>query len=128
MSNSNRAQMRTSLGLDEQTFNQIIETYNAGAIFVGDDFANVVPDTLNKYEEEILRLRAANERLRNKNRNYRTGMKALQRAHEASLHREAAQRDTIDSIVRGGVCQIIEVEDDILDLPVERQAELAKSV
>jgi hypothetical protein len=125
---SELAEIRTRLGITEETFRDIIDTYNAGAIFTGDDFADVVPATLNKYEAEILRLQEANARLRKKNRNYRTGMKALQRAHEASLHREAAQRQTIEHLAQGGGWQIIEVEDGILDLPVERQAELAKSV
>jgi hypothetical protein len=145
MSNSNRAEMRTSLGLSEATFRRIIDTYNAGAVFVGDDFANVVPDTLNAYEEEILRLREVNARLRNKNRNYRTGIKHLQRAHEATLHRLAAVQDTseqyrqllvmhvggVDSgvtIVHDGPYSPVHFDDDILELPVERQAELAKSI
>lgn len=76
---------------------------------VPDPVGSLVAHALDSYENEIIRLREANARLRTKNRNYRTGIKQLQRAHEASLHREAAQRQTIEHLAKGGaVCQIID--------------------
>lgn len=104
--------MRTRLGITESDFNTIIQVYMSSIPDAGIIAADKVPEVLNKYEEEILRQQEVINRLKNKVRNYRSGIKNLQRAHEASLHREAAQRQTIEYLAQGGgVCQIIQVED-----------------
>ena len=72
--------------------------------------SDLIVRAMDKYEEEIIRLRAANGRLRNKNRNYRTGIKNLQRAHEATLHRERVAQETNGQlkqiIEQGAVCGV----------------------
>lgn len=47
-------------------------------------------------EEQLSSLMDANQRLKNKNRNYRTGLKNLQRAHEALLHRFNTLKNSVD--------------------------------
>jgi hypothetical protein len=79
-----------------------------------EELSNAIVNTLDKYEEEIIRLQAANSKLRTKNRNYRTGMKSLQKAHEASLYREQATKESIAQLKQliqdGAVCGVREGE------------------
>lgn len=144
---SKLSDLRTRLGITEDDFQTIIAVYYAAAA-AGFEGADVVPDSLNKYEKEIVRLQEINDRLRNKNRNYRTGMKQLQRAHEATLHQLAAVKDTSEQyravaqeMAAHGGCQLVYVDEEsdapyspvrfnneITDYPVERQSELAKSI
>ena len=91
-------------GLSDQQFLGVLMLTTIGE--TGDTLATL----LDKYEHEIIRLQEANARLRNKNRNYRTGMKSLQRAHEATLHRERVAQDGYaqlkELVEQGGVCQV----------------------
>lgn len=90
---------------------------------IGDKLAVV----LDSYEQEIIRLQEINGRLRNKNRNYRTGIKALQRAHEASLHRESVQQTTIEYLTRNdGSCQIVYDDGDGPYTPIRFNNEQAR--
>lgn len=73
---------------------QIASIGIATAFELDEDTSEAIVRALDSYEKEIIRLRAVNGRLRNKNRNYRTGIKGLQRAHEATLHQLAAVKDT----------------------------------
>jgi hypothetical protein len=81
-----------------------------------EELSNAIVNTLDRYEEEIIRLQAANSKLRTKNRNYRTGMKSLQKAHEASLYREQATKESIAQLKQliqdGAVCGVSTVDDD----------------
>lgn len=58
--------------------------------------SDLIIQALQKYENEIIRQQEVIARLRQKNRNYRSGMKQLQKSHEASLHREDVLKDTVE--------------------------------
>jgi myosin heavy subunit len=81
-----------------------------------DELSDTIVNTLDKYEEEIIRLQTVNSRVRTKNRNYRRTLKQLQRAHEASLHRENTLKQTveeyrqllIEALAKGPSCQVFE--------------------
>lgn len=131
-------------GLSNQ---DIVRITIATALDTSTEDGDLIVGTLDKYEREIVRQREVIARLQKKVRNYRSGIKGLQRAHEASLHREKASQETAEQyraiaqeMCSHGGCQIyvdqesdapyspVRFNNDILDLPVERQAELAKSV
>ena len=111
-------EMRTRLGVTQENMADIMSVYMAAAIAGGEDAADTIPALLNKYEEEILRQQDVIARLQQKNRNYRTGIKALQRAHEASLHRENAESETINQLRefldRGNVCGVVEYDGQLI--------------
>lgn len=87
-------ELRTRLGVTKFDMAEIIAIY-AEAYQEGAEEADKIPEVLNKYETELLRQQEVIARLQQKNRNYRTGIKALQRAHEASLHREKALQENV---------------------------------
>lgn len=87
-------ELRERLGVSEEDMRAIITTY-AAAYATGDAEADLIPVVLNKYEDEMQRQQDVISRLQTKIRNYRSGIKQLQRAHEASLHREKALQDKV---------------------------------
>lgn len=87
-------ELRTRLGVTREDMADIIATY-ATSYQQGIEEADKIPQVLNKYEKELLRQQEVIARLQQKNRNYRSGMKQLQRAHEASLHREKALQENV---------------------------------
>jgi len=93
--NPKLGELRTRLGVSTDDMASILYVYSAHASALGDKDADKIPEVLNKYEKEILRQQEVISRLQAKNRNYRTTVKGLQRAHEASLHREKALQGTV---------------------------------
>ncbi len=113
---------QTVASLTSNDVANIMATLMAVDILDDNGVGELIAQTLTKYEDEIVRLNAVNSKLRNKNRNYRSGIKNLQRAHEALLHRFSAVQDTseqyrtllVEAAEQHGGCEVgvCEVPDD----------------
>lgn len=115
MSNSDTNERLISIreeiaGLSDEQITSIGNLTAALTVAGYDDLSESIIKTLDNYENEIIRLQSVNARLRNKNRNYRTGMKALQRAHESTLHKVAVAQSGYaqlkELVEQGGACQV----------------------